>query len=242
MSAVKGFTKCPNDILFSRKLTPNAKLLYTSLNYWDRGHGRGCFASKETISSMVGLSLFQVRNALRELTEELLITIEKRGQGKTDVIFLTSRLKVSSTLPSIIVEEDVNEEELDPKTIEDVVESKKNTEKTAICSQGAPNDIKPLPIHQESTERLHTHLKGAIRPQSYSSWFERKTAVSYEDKTTMTIRCKTPFVAEWIKSYYTNLIESITGKQVVFETELSISRSERNSTRCVYQPRRRVSL
>ena len=224
MPAVKGFTKCPNDILFSRKLTPNAKLLYTSLNYWDRSHGRGCFASKATISSMVGLSLFQVRNALRELAEELLITIEKRGQGKTDVIFLTSRPEVSSTLPSIIEEEDVNEEELGPKTTEDVVESEKDIEKMAVSSQEAPTDIKPLPIPQESTERLHDHLKEAIRPQSYSSWFERKTAVSYEDKTSMTIRCKTPFVADLIESYYTNLIESITGKQVVFETELSISR------------------
>lgn len=212
MSAVKGFTKCPNDILFSRKLTPNAKLLYTSLNYWDRGHGRGCFASKATISSMVGLSLFQVRNALRELAEELLITIEKRGQGKTDVIFLTSGCEVSSTLPSIIEEEEVIEEELPNKPLEKV----KTTQTTLPHQPQSTPTIRPIPKYLLETSRLMQLIKDAIRPQSYLFWFEDKVCVSYEDEKRVELSCVDNFTKDWLKENYTSLVEKVCGKKVSF--------------------------
>ena len=116
--SIKGFTKCPNDILFSNDLSPNAKLLYTSLNYWDRGHGRGCFAKRTTISAMIGLSLWKLRAALKELEENMLITIDKRGQGKTDVIFLLSRVEETASHLTIIDEEDKMKEELSTKPLE----------------------------------------------------------------------------------------------------------------------------
>lgn len=212
MSAVKGFTKCPNDILFSRKLTPNAKLLYTSLNFWDRGHGRGCFASKATISSMVGLSLFQVRNALRELAEELLITIEKRGQGKTDVIFLTSRPEVSSTLPSIIEEEEVKEEELPNKPLEKV----KTTETTSPHPPQSTLTIRPIPKCLEETTRLLRSIKDAMRPQTYSVWFEDKVCVSYENEKRVELSCVDEFSKNWIEENYSTLLERVSGKNVSF--------------------------
>ena len=54
--SLKGFTSCPNQILFDSSISINARLLFTQLNYWDRGNGSGCFARRDTISRMTGWS------------------------------------------------------------------------------------------------------------------------------------------------------------------------------------------
>ena len=242
--SIKGFTKCPNDILFSSDLSPNAKLLYTSLNYWDRGHGRGCFAKKLTISAMIGLSLWKLRAALKELEENMLITIDKRGQGKTDVIFLLSRVEETASHLTIIDEEDKMKEELSTQPLEEV--NKKQTDKPDpgwigwlieddddelptkpledidIYAPYTPEpsqiskEIAPIPEYKELTDDLLVGIKKKVRPTSFSGWFDNKICINYADEKRIEIACVDNFTKDWLKENYTSLVEKVCGKKVSF--------------------------
>ena len=235
---IKGFTKCPNEILFSKDLSPNAKLLYTSLNYWDRGHGRGCFAKKTTISQMIGLSLWRLRATLKELEENLLITIEKRGQGKTDVIFLLPRVEETNSQPSIIEEEDKKEIELPTKPLEEEVKTnpgwigwliddddKLPTKPLEEINTNLPytpepsqisKEIEPIPKYQELTDDLLAGIQKKVRPKSFSGWFNKKICINYADQKRIEIACVDNFTKDWLKESYTSLVEKVCGKKVSF--------------------------
>jgi len=86
-----GNSRLENDVLLDPTVTVEAKAMLTLLQYFDRGNGRGCFASKETLSHFANLSLFRLKNALDELVDLGKITIQRRGQGKTDIIFIVPR-------------------------------------------------------------------------------------------------------------------------------------------------------
>ena len=244
--SIKGFTKCPNDILFSSDLSPNAKLLYTSLNYWDRGHGRGCFAKRTTISAMIGLSLWKLRAALKELEENMLITIDKRGQGKTDVIFLLPRVEETASLPSIIDKKKIKEIELPTKPLKEF--NKKQTDKPDpgwigwliedddeeeelptkpledidIYAPYTPEpsqiakEIEPIPKYKGLTDDLLAGIKKKVRPTSFSGWFDKKISINYADEKRIEIACVDNFTKDWLKENYTSLVEKVCGKKVSF--------------------------
>mgnify|MGYP001472962705 CR=1 FL=1 len=49
------FVKAETKILFGSDLKPLSRLILVGLKFWDRGQGRGCFASKETMSNMTSM-------------------------------------------------------------------------------------------------------------------------------------------------------------------------------------------
>lgn len=225
MSAAKGFTKAPNKLLFHSNLSPIAKLVMVGLSYYDRG--RGAFCKRETLARMLNVSLYQLRRALQELVEAELIVIHKRGYGKTSIIRVVENTKTievpKTTTHNKRLEEEVIEEEFVSKTSEDDVENNNNKQEEQQeeptrpqTGHTATNEVKPLPIHKDTTDALLRAINERIRPKSYSVWFHNKIAVSYEDDTAMTIRCLDTFTAKWLQEHYSQLVEEIVTKSIVF--------------------------
>ena len=147
---MKGFTKIDNNILFSHDLHPFSKLVLTSLTYYTRNGEGSCFARKATLSRMIGISLYHLRNSLRELEAKDLIHIVRPGQGKPDTIYLNDfkpASKTSSPLPSII-EEELKIEEEETITAEAV---KETTENDPILDQQTTPAIRSNPKHLQTT-------------------------------------------------------------------------------------------
>ena len=91
-----GFTPQENSILLNPSISIEAKSTLNLLKFFDRG--RGCFAKKETLCRFLKISSHRLRKALRELEALKLITIERRGQGKTDIIWVV-RTEETPELP-----------------------------------------------------------------------------------------------------------------------------------------------
>ena len=81
-----GFTPQENKILLDATISIEAKAAHNLLKYFDRG--RGCFAKKETLCRFLKISSHRLRKALNELETRCLILIQRRGQGKTDIIWV----------------------------------------------------------------------------------------------------------------------------------------------------------
>jgi hypothetical protein len=226
MSALKGFTKAPNKLLFNNSLTPISKLVMVGLSYYDRG--RGCFAKRTTLAAMLNVSMYQLRKAIQELLDAELIVIHRRGYGKTSIIRVlanTPAVQASNTAAHKIkvYEEEEIEEEFVPKQPEDSIENNTDTQETpqdgfsgALEEPTAPTTIPPIPQHHEGTQELLRAINERIRPQSFNSWFKGKIAISYEDDEAMTIRCLDRFIAGWLEDNYTALVEGIVNKKVAF--------------------------
>jgi len=91
-----GFSALPNQILLSATISPEAKVVYALIKYFDRG--RGCFAKRRTLSRFANLSLFRLRKALNELADLSLITITTRKR-QTDIIRLVQPDTASPSEP-----------------------------------------------------------------------------------------------------------------------------------------------
>ena len=117
-----GFTIQPNSILLNPSISVEAKSVFNLLKYFDRGHGRGCFAKKETLAHYLRLSPYRLRKALGELVKLSLIEIERRGQGHTDVIRVIQREDDQpANLDEIsVVEEEGIDEEMEPLEVNSV--------------------------------------------------------------------------------------------------------------------------
>lgn len=222
MSKTKGFTKCDNKVLLDNTLSPISKLVYVGLGYYDRG--RGCFCKRQTLARMLNVSLYQLRNALTELVSAQLIVIHRRGYGKTSIIRVvanteTHEVPKTSSHTNRKDEEEVLEVELASQTAKDDVENQQNREHTPQNDAQTTQTLHPNPEHLLATTRLHKSIEQAIRPTAYNTWFPNKTAVSYEDDTSIKITCIDSFTANWLKSHFTDTIKSITGKQVVFHAK-----------------------
>jgi len=91
-----GFTPQENTILLDDTISIEAKSTHNLLKFFDRG--RGCFAKKETLCRFLKISTHRLRKALRELEARRLIVIQRRGQGKTDIIWVV-REQATPELP-----------------------------------------------------------------------------------------------------------------------------------------------
>ena len=82
-----GFTQLPNFILRDAKLSAGAKVVYAMfLSYgW---HNNFCFPGQETLAADMGLTRPRVTQLIGELERAHLISIERRGQGKTNVYII----------------------------------------------------------------------------------------------------------------------------------------------------------
>ena len=84
-----GFVALPHFILQNPDLTPESIILYANLLHFDRKGGRGCFAKRSTISKFSNMSLHKLRNAIKVLEDNGIITVCRRRNHLTDVIKIT---------------------------------------------------------------------------------------------------------------------------------------------------------
>src|SRR6185503_17035365 len=91
--ARSGFTQVPNFILKDPALSLGAKVAYSMfLSYaW---HNDSCFPGQERLAADMGMSRSRVTEFIGELEKAGLVTIQRRGQGKTN--FYTIHFQVKS--------------------------------------------------------------------------------------------------------------------------------------------------
>ena len=79
-----GFTQVPNFILRDSKISVGAKVAYAMfLSYaWDNDF---CFPGQDRLAEDMGMSRSRVTEFVGELQRAGLVTIERRGQGKTNM-------------------------------------------------------------------------------------------------------------------------------------------------------------
>lgn len=83
-ASAKGFTQVPNFLLKSKKLSSGDKLAFAMLlSYaWQNDH---CFPGQKRLGDDMGLHETNVRRHLKSLQAHGLLTIVRRGQGKTNI-------------------------------------------------------------------------------------------------------------------------------------------------------------
>ena len=88
----QGFTQLPNFILRDPKLSVGAKVVYAMfISYgW---HNNFCFPGQETLASDMGLTRPRVTQLIGELEAAGLISIQRRGQGKTNIYIIHFQVK-----------------------------------------------------------------------------------------------------------------------------------------------------
>lgn len=79
-----GFTQVPNFILKDAKLSLGAKVTYAMfLSYaW---HNDSCFPGQDRLAEDMGMSRSRVTEFVGELEQSDLISIQRRGQGRTNI-------------------------------------------------------------------------------------------------------------------------------------------------------------
>jgi septum formation inhibitor MinC len=79
-----GFTQVPNFILKNPEISVGAKIAYAMfLSYaW---HNDSCFPGQDRLAGDMGLTRVRVTQLVAELEKAGLVTIQRRGQGKTNL-------------------------------------------------------------------------------------------------------------------------------------------------------------
>ena len=87
-----GFTQVPNFILKDSKISVGAKVAYAMfLSYaW---HNDSCFPGQDRLAEDMGLTRVRVTHLISELEDAGLVTIQRRGQGKTNLYTIHFRVK-----------------------------------------------------------------------------------------------------------------------------------------------------
>lgn len=88
----RGFTQVPNFLLKSKTLSAGDKMTFAMLlSYaWQNDH---CFPGQERLAKDLGLTDRSVRSHLKSLEAKGLLTIQRRGQGKTNIYVLNLKPK-----------------------------------------------------------------------------------------------------------------------------------------------------
>ena len=88
----EGFTQVPNFILRNPEISVGAKVAYSMfLSYaW---HNDSCFPGQDRLADDMGLSRSRVTQLITELEKSGLITIQRRGQGKTNIYKIHFQVK-----------------------------------------------------------------------------------------------------------------------------------------------------
>src|ERR1017187_7705537 len=87
-----GFTQVPNFILKDPNLSVGYKVAYAMfLSYaW---HNDSCFPGQDRLAEELGMSRSRVTEFVGELERAGLVTIERRGQGKTNLYTIHFQVK-----------------------------------------------------------------------------------------------------------------------------------------------------
>lgn len=91
-ATAKGFTQVPNFLLKSNKLSAGDKLAFAMLlSYaWQNDY---CFPGQKRLGEDMGLDERNVRRHLKSLEAHGLLSIQRRGQGKTNIYELNLKPK-----------------------------------------------------------------------------------------------------------------------------------------------------
>jgi DNA-binding MarR family transcriptional regulator len=91
-ATAKGFTQVPNFLLKSNKLSSGDKLAFAMLlSYaWQNDY---CFPGQKRLGEDMGLDERNVRRHLKSLEAHGLLSIQRRGQGKTNIYELNLKPK-----------------------------------------------------------------------------------------------------------------------------------------------------
>jgi hypothetical protein len=211
MATQQPFVMTPKSILFHEELSPTTKLFYSALLHYDRG--RGCWASRETLSKMTGLSLYHIRESIKQLIEFGLIKETRRGQGKTNVINIVSDEpaagdEVGETISS-----------LEMKSVDDSpIYSNKETkegELDDIDSLLSSNEIEceeDVSLYEEE-ETLLRGIKTRFRDTEYQL-LPGATIIGSND-TEIVVYIPSDFVRQTITTEEISLVENMVGKKVI---------------------------
>ena len=87
-----GFTQVPNFILKNPEISVGAKVAYAMfLSYaW---HNDSCFPGQDRLAEDMGLTRVRVTQLISELEAAGLVTIQRRGQGKTNLYTIHFQVK-----------------------------------------------------------------------------------------------------------------------------------------------------
>lgn len=87
-----GFTQVPNFILKDPQISVGAKIAYAMfLSYaW---HNDSCFPGQDRLAEDMGLTRVRVTQLIAELEKAGLVTIQRRGQGKTNLYMIHFQVK-----------------------------------------------------------------------------------------------------------------------------------------------------
>ena len=90
-----GFTQVPNFILKDSKISVGAKVAYAMfLSYaW---HNDSCFPGQDRLAEDMGMTRVRVTQLIGELQEAGLVTIQRRGQGKTNVYTIHFQVRTAA--------------------------------------------------------------------------------------------------------------------------------------------------
>src|SRR3972149_10764267 len=90
-----GFTQVPNFLLKSKTLSAGDKMTFAMLlSYaWQNDH---CFPGQRRLADDMGLPATNVRKHLKSLQTNGYLTIERRGQGKTNIYILNLKARKHS--------------------------------------------------------------------------------------------------------------------------------------------------
>ena len=221
------FVKAETKILFGSDLKPLSRLILVGLKYFDRGNGRGCFASKETMSNMLGMSLWQLRTGLKELQEKNYIHIDKRGQGNTDVIFVIDADEDEKSLESTSEKsygvDSKNSKASIPNYIskENELEgrnaSNEEKDKASSLTPPAPDDT---PIDVDATERCQKRLQAFLRVTSWETYF-KDAFVTKESDTEVHLVIPSVIVFDFLSQHYKEKLNQALGKNVILSVGVS---------------------
>ena len=209
MATQQPFVMTPKSILFHQELSPTTKLFYSALLHYDRG--RGCWASRETLSKMTGLSLYHIRESIKELIEFGLITETRRGQGRTNVINIVSdepaagdedgemvsSLEVKPVVP-IHYEEETKERDIDDTSCQ-------------IVSGNTEEEQEKSHYHEE--EEVIRGVRGRVKDTEYTL-LPNATIIGSND-TEIVVYIPSDFVRQTITKDQLALVENIVGKKIV---------------------------
>jgi hypothetical protein len=95
-----GFTQLPNFVLKNPALSVGAKVVYAMfLSYaW---HNESCFPGQERLADDMGLGRSRVTQLIGELEDAGLITIQRRGLGKTNIYTIHFSVKAKGKRPDV---------------------------------------------------------------------------------------------------------------------------------------------
>ena len=91
-----GYTRVPNHVLTSPKVSPGAKLVYAMLLRY-AWQNDSCYPGQKRLAKDMGASERSVRTYLGELERQQFIEVRRRGQGRSNLY--TLNLTVDKPVP-----------------------------------------------------------------------------------------------------------------------------------------------